>query len=555
MRKVKVCALLLVASCFALNARAQTQGKNSPDEPSRAAGTAASTEAAKAAALPAKPTPQPAAPAAEAASKGSAPVVATRAEVEELRQEVAELKAVINRLLETKAQPAPAAAAAPVTAVVIPPVAPAEGVESVADPDPLLQAKTDQKATPPIAGWNGEHFFIRSADGQFRLQPYGYVQTDYRAFDGDGAPPNTFTVRRGRFGFQGNYGSHFNFGLLVDGSSSSGAQIRDIFLNVKFNPQFNFQGGQFKVFFGQELATGATNLDFVERGLQALLYPDPTSAFRSIGAAVFGDVNGGVMQYWGGAFNGKGFNIANTSSVPEADFRLRFYPWRKHKDSLFEGFSFGGALSYSQTRGLSNELTPGMTIPDTAFAYFPQFQINGKVWRYNGDFAYLKGPWGVKAEYVQATFDRTSVGTLQLGGLGLQDLPVVRYKAWDTSITYLLTGEKRPENGTPRVKRPLFGPETPGQTGKGWGALELAFRYSGIQGKTPNLFFNNVFTPQFFSGFSQHTNDFTLGINWYLNYWIKYQVNFSVNQLLQPSTIGAVPQTYFVALQRLQFRF
>jgi phosphate-selective porin len=178
------------------------------------------------------------------------------------------------------------------------------------------------------------------------------------------------------------------------------------------------------------------------------------------------------------------------------------------------------------------------------------------VWRYNGEFAFFRGPWGIKGEYVQATFDRSGVGTLQLGGLGLSDLPVVRYKAWDTSVTYLLTGEKRPENGTPRVKRPLFGPETPGGSGKGWGAFELAFRYSGIQGKNPGAsFLSNVFTPQLEPGFSQHTNEFTVGLNWYLNYWIKYQVNFGVDQLLQPSTIGAVPQTYFVALQRLQFRF
>jgi phosphate-selective porin OprO/OprP len=562
MRSLKTAFVLLVLLFVALGPLAYARGKEAADGRATAAPTSATA------------TPVPAAPTA-----APVPATASKEEVEQLRREVAELKATIQQLIEAQHQqvlssvpaganalpangarlasatfPEPSSAAQPAAGV------PAAEVSADPDPEGFFQAdkKKDQKAAgpPAVAGWNGEHFFIKSADGQFQLQPYGYVQTDYRAFNGDGAPPNTFLVRRGRFGFQGNYGDHFSFGLLVDGAATSGAEIRDIFLNVKFKPEVRFQAGQFKVFFGQELATGATNLDFIERGLQSLLYPDAASAFRSLGAGVFGDIHDGVFQYWVGAFNGKGFNIANTTSVPEASGRIRFYPWRKDKDSFFQGFAFGGAIDFSKTRGLSNELTPVMTVPDTAYTYFPQFRTNGNIWRYNGEFTFLRNQWGLRGEYVQATFDRTGVGTLQLGGLGIQDLPVVRYKGWNIEGTYLLTGEKRPENGTPRIKHPLFGPETPGGSGgRGWGAWELALRYSGIQGKEPGIFFNNVFTPQNVAGFDQHTQNVTAGVNWYLNYWVKYQVNFSVDRLLQPSTIGATRQTYFVALQRITFRF
>ena len=81
----------------------------------------------------------------------------------------------------------------------------------------INQAKPDtapKKDAPLAAGWNGEHFFIRSADGQFQLMPYGYVNVDYRAYKGDGAPSATFVIRRARFGFQGNYGSHFDYAIL-----------------------------------------------------------------------------------------------------------------------------------------------------------------------------------------------------------------------------------------------------------------------------------------------------------------------------------------------------
>ena len=144
---------------------------------------------------------------------------------------------------------------------------------------------------------------------------------------------------------------------------------------------------------------------------------------------------------------------------------------------------------------------------------------------------------------------------MTLGGLGFSDLPTVRFKAWNSAATYLLTKEKRPENGTPRVNHPVFGPETAGGGKRGWGAWELAFRYSGIQGNEPGIFFNNIFTPQNLPTFNRHTDQFSVGVNWYLNYWVRFQSNVSVDRLKDPSTIGATPQNYVVFIQRLQYRF
>jgi phosphate-selective porin len=144
---------------------------------------------------------------------------------------------------------------------------------------------------------------------------------------------------------------------------------------------------------------------------------------------------------------------------------------------------------------------------------------------------------------------------LQAGGLGFLSLPGITAKSWDVSTTYLLTGEKRPENGTPRVKRPLFGPDTPGGQGRGLGAWELAFRYTGIQANEPGANFLNYYTPGYVAPFNDHTDEFTVGVNWYPNYWVKYVFNLGVDQLKDPSVIGSVPQNYFVFLQRIQFRF
>jgi hypothetical protein len=514
----------------------------------------------------------------EPAATAGAPAAATKAEVDELRSEVAaqrqtieELKALVEKLAATKTQAGSNdAQVRPVSSVAVPeanalPVDDrSEGVPHLmnavlleAEPEPaaINQATPARKEPPLSAGWNGEHFFIRSADGQFSISPYGYVDVDYRAYKGDGAPADTFLLRRARFGFQGNYGSHFDFALLTDAASTSGSVVRDVYLNVRVRPEFQFQAGQFKTPFAQESGTGATNLDFAERGFQAMLYPSAASAYRSPGIAVHGDIDGGVMQYWVGAFNGRGYAIANTTNQPEVIGRLRFYPGRKSNNDWFRGFAFGGSIDRGRSRGLSGDQSFNGTVPDQAYDFFPQFAINGPIQRYNGEFTYVKSAFALRGEFDQLNMSRNNVGSEQAGNLGFLSLPSIIAKAWTVQTTYLITGEKRPENGTPRVKHPLFGPDTPGGHGRGLGAWEVGVRYMGIQANEPGVNLLAYYTPGFVPTFDYHTDEITAGLNWYPNYWVKYQINLGVDQLKDPSTIGAIPQNYYVIAQELQFRF
>ncbi len=511
----------------------------------------------------------------------SASAGASKEEVNELRSEVAaqrktieELKAIVQKLAEDKAQASGANAArvAPVAATSSPaeptPAPGGDGARLVntvlVQPDPALDAAVVDQAPPAAApkkdapltaGWNGEHFFIKSPDGQFSISPYGYVDTDYRVYKGDGAPSDTFVLRRARFGFQGNFGSHFDFALLTDANATTGAVVRDVYLNVRLRPEFQFQAGQFKEPFAQETGIGATNLDFVERGLQALLYPSAVTAFRSPGIAIHGDIDGGVMQYWVGAFNGRGGVTANVTNEPDFVGRIRLYPWRKTKNDWLRQFAIGGSIDHARSRGLSNDVSFSGLLPDATYTFFPQLRINGPIERYEGEFTYIKGPYALRGEYVQVQEQRDGVGSEQVGGLGFLTLPGIGAKAWNIGTTYLLTGEKRPENGTPRVKHPLFGPDTPGGTGRGWGAWELGVRYSGIQANAPAANFLNYYTPGFVSQYDYHTDEITFGINWYMNYWVKYQFNVNIDQLHQPSTTGQLPQNFFALTQELQFRF
>jgi Phosphate-selective porin O and P len=513
---------------------------------------------------------------------------ASEEEVQQLRNEVAaqrqtieELKSLVEKLVNSKTQAASNGAsngAADVRPVADTPAAvsnPEPGASGdgaqlrnaiLVERDPSAIAavpaaavapqNATQKDQPPLAaGWNGEHFFIRSADGQFSISPYGYVDNDYRAYKGDGAPADTFLIRRARFGFQGNYGSHFDFAILTDAAAGTGSIVRDVYLNVRIRPEFQFQAGQFKVPFAQETGIGATNLDFVERGFTAMLYPSAASAFRSPGLVLHGDIDGGVVQYWAGIFNGKGYATVNTTNQPEAIGRLRFYPFRKTNNSWIREFAFGGSIDYARSRGLSGDLSFNGTIPNAAYNFFPQFAINGPIQRYNGEFTYIKSSFALRGEFDQLNMSRNNVGSLQQGGLGFLSLPSIIAKAWNIQTTYLLTGEKRPENGTPRVKHPLFGPDTPGGKGRGLGAWEVAVRYMGIHADEPGANYLGYYTPGFVPTFNYHTDEITLGLNWYPNYWVRYMVNVGIDQLKEPSTIGTIPQNFYAITQELQFRF
>jgi phosphate-selective porin len=497
-------------------------------------------------------------PADKAAASASADQ--TKEEINELRSEVAaqrktieELKTIVQQLAEGRAQVNDASDSSNLATVGGVHLMNASLVEQqTTKPETAKPAQ----AAPVTAGWNGEHFFIKSADGQFQIMPYGYFQSDYRGYKGDGAPADTFVIRRARFGFQGNYGKYYDFAVLLDAAATNGLVLRDLYVNVKPVPQFQFQAGQFKVPFNQETLISAPNLDFVERSLASLLYPSAATSYRSPGVTLHGDISGGIMQWWLGAFNGKGILTANTTNEPEIVGRLRFYPWRKKKDNLFQGLAFGGAIDRARSRGLSNEMSFSATEPDNAFTFFPSFRINGKIERYNGELTWIHGPWGLRGEYDQLLQARTGVGAEQAGGLGFTTLPGIVSKAGYGSFTYLITGETRPENGAPKVKHPFLGPAEGAGGKRGCGAFELAFRYSRIQAKEPGTDeLSNPFTPGFVTTYDAHTDQFTGGINWYLNNWVKYQFNVSVDRLTSPSVAGQEPQNFYVLLSRMQFRF
>ena len=497
---------------------------------------------------------------------------ATEEEVQQLRREVAELKAQIQRLVQASTPQAPGGAQlvqanAVVASTSTPDDATPAAVATPADIDALqneieaLQKKAND--TPPAtSGWNGEHFYLKSPDGQFTIMPVGYLNAQYTFYKGDGAPSDTFAIRRARFGVQGNYGKQLDYAFLFDTAATNGISIRDAYIDFKPWTAFSIEGGQFKVPFSQEVSTGDTNVEFIERSLDTVLYPDAGGTFRAPGFMGHGSLHDGMFQYWVGAFNGKGIITNNTTNEPEVTGRIRVYPFKHSSNDMLKGFAIGGSAEHSRSRGLSSELSFSGLTNDSAYNFFPQFRINGGIDRYNGHFQWLYKNWGLRGEYTQILEKRTGVGSEQLGGIGFQTLPGITGKGAYFQVGYLLTGEQEPENAIPRVKHPVIGPSSPGETGgPGWGAWQLKLRYSWVEGRAPGSSCDATtipacpITPVIFPLQSDHTDQFSSGVNWYLNYWVLLKFDFNVDRLVNPSVQGISRQNYFVALQGVQFRF
>ena len=367
-----------------------------------------------------------------------AQMAASEEEVQQLRREVAELKAQIQRLVQVSGQQVSggahlvqandvvASSVRPDDASPSPAVTPLE-IESLQKEIEVLQKKASD--TPAAtSGWTGEHFFLKSPDGQFTIMPVGYLNAQYTFYKGDGAPSDTFAIRRARFGVQGNYGKQLDYAFLFDTAASNGISIRDAYIDFKPWAAFQIQAGQFKTPFSQEVGTGDTNVEFIERSLVTNLYPDAAGTFRAPGFTIHGNLDEGVVQYWAGVFNGKGLITNDTTNEPEIVGRVRIFPWKKNKDSMFRNLGVGGSYEHQRSRGLSNELSFSGVTNDTAFTFFPQFRINGGIDRYNGHFQWLYKRWGVRGEYTQILEKRTGVGSEQVGGIGFQIKDSFRFR-------------------------------------------------------------------------------------------------------------------------------
>ena len=383
------------------------------------------------------------------------------------------------------------------------------------------EKKSAEKNT--AAGWRDKRPFIRSDDGNRQLEFIGYGQADFRAYQRGRVPVNSFVMRRARLGIRGKLYQYYEFNMVGDFADTESALLRNLYVNINYLAGLQFRFGQFKEPFSQEELHSSGYLDFVERAMVNNLAPG-----RSPGAQIWGELFGEAVLYQLGAFNGKGVLAANTSNTPEVVMRLRFSPWVNTNWDLVKGLSFGGAYADGKTK---NEKSLKARTESRSITFFNATPVNGDFVRANAELTYLQGPFAYRTEYVQTRQHRDGLGPNQ------SDLSEIVAKGYMAQMTYLLTGEDKPEEGAIIPRRGFL---NAGGEKSGAGAWEIKLRYSSLRVNDGAL--------------NPRAEVYTTGFNWYMSSYVKYVVDLNLERFSNPVfSPRADKKNFITVLARVQF--
>jgi phosphate-selective porin OprO/OprP len=373
-------------------------------------------------------------------------------------------------------------------------------------------AKTQPKLTVGSSG-----FTASSADSNFVFSLKGLIQVDSRTFFSDTAIKSNdgFLLRRARPIFQGTLYRDFDFVFVPDFGGSS-VQIFDAYGNYRYEPWLQLRAGKFKTPEGLEQLQADVNTSFNERSLVTDLVPN-----RDVGLQLWGDIDGGVLSYAAGIFNGVGDarNSSNAAFENEVEFagRLFVQPFKKSDITALQGLGFGvaGTSEHDTASATGLPSTTGGTLAGYTtdgqqqfFAYNPATGVvvaNGEHWRLSPQGYYYYGPFSLMGEY--AISDQ-SVSK----GAAKADL---HNTALEISGGWVLTGENASFTGVTPLHP--FDPHN-GQ----WGALQVVARYEELD--IDNSAFPVFANPATSASAAQA---WSAGLNWYLNKNIRVNASFS----------------------------
>ena len=143
--------------------------------------------------------------------------------------------------------------------------------------------------------------------------------------------------------------------ILISGSRRilrpSTPTIFDAYGNYRYEPWAQLRAGKFKTPEGLEQLQEDVNTSFNERSLVTDLVPN-----RDVGVQLWGDINGGVLSYAAGIFNGVGDaqNSGNAAVENEVEFAGRLFaqPFKNSDFTALQGLGFG--VAGTSQNGTSN---------------------------------------------------------------------------------------------------------------------------------------------------------------------------------------------------------
>jgi len=352
---------------------------------------------------------------------------------------------------------------------------------------------------------------IESTDGKHSFQPFGRIHTDVAVFDDDkNDHPDGATFRRVRLGFKGKVDNDINYKAELDfgnkGSSDS-VSFKDVYIEYTGLKHANIKVGNFRPAYGLEELTSSNYITFIERSL-------PTGSFAT-GEIIGLQTNGSGDNYsWViGAHNDKSTTKSSDDEAKSVVARVTYAPLAEADKSFHLGLSQVYRVPDSANDTVSFDTKAENSIQSLESAETGSVTGVDSIYLTGLEAAGVYGALSVQGEYFYNIIDRETASDVNLGG-------------WYAQASYFLTGESRPykvSNGTfGRVK-----PTSPFSLKEGgWGAWEVAARYSVIDLNDNNIQGGAV-------------RDITLGVNWYLNNHTRLMANYIMSDTDSVTPSGA----------------
>jgi len=391
----------------------------------------------------------------------------------------------------------------------------------------LITKGHESKKEKTLEGKFKDGFVIENSDGSNSMKIGGRLHMDYRNFSKNQASTSTstaadkqadtFDVRRARVELSGTYRKYYDYLISADladaktGNSSTtnaASSLDQAYLNFKWFPKVQVRVGQFKQPQNLEKMTSSNNIDFQERS-----FVNQLSGNEDRGIMVHGEPFNG-FTYAGGVFTGAGGKNRNDvfKRNDDAEFTGRvtanFAALLDNKDMIlhaglsgstttidtkntadkFDGWLSSGANNVrTEARGIEFIQLPSLT------ANTVNTGIDRERYGLEGIAAY--GPFKVQSEWIRNDFK----GTKNAGSVAFDN----SIDAYYVEALYLITGEKYADF----YKGGAFGGIKPKSefnpdTGSGYGAWEVGYRYSNIDATD----FANLVTPGTTSALKAHTH-------------------------------------------------
>ncbi|MCK5846139.1 MAG: hypothetical protein KAG84_01785 [Bacteroidales bacterium] len=357
---------------------------------------------------------------------------------------------------------------------------------------------------------------IESSDNNFKLKMGGRLQYDMMVMTQsdslDSAFPDTYNgaeLRRARFYFSGKIYENISYKVQIDFAPNT-ITVKDAYIALhKIPGVHNIKVGKFKVPFGLNTLTSSKHLTLMER--------PTTSNFdseRHLGAMIYRSHLDKRLSWQAGFFypnqdknlyKGDGYMLATRVSG------LPIYDVDNEKYTLLHlGVSLVHSYHNNESFGVKNR-------PESHLApKYSSFSIKSVKFSNlaNLELSYIYNRMSFQTEYHYMHFESSGSTSTD------NNIHMMTYYG---TFSFFLTDDHRSYS----KKNTYFGNVKPTNNyGKdGWGAIELAARYSHVDGDEDRYVYGG------------EMNNIATGVNWYLNPAMKFAFNYihSMNPALNGS--------------------